>query len=59
MAVAVYAVDRLVSGWLPDGLVGRVLALGIPAAGGILAYFLLAILLGLPEVDMLRKRLKK
>ena len=59
MAVAVYAVDRLVSGWLPDGLVGRVLALGIPAAGGILVYFLLAILLGLPEVDMLRKRLKK
>ena len=59
MAVAVYAVDRLVSGWLPDGLVGRVLALGIPAAGGILVYFLLAILLGLPEVDMLRKRLNK
>ena len=59
MSGAVYAVYRLLSGWLPDGLVGRVLVLGIPTAVGIGVYFLVALALRLPEMDLVRRRLRK
>lgn len=59
MSGAVYAVYRLLSGWLSDGLVGRVLVLGIPTAVGIGVYFLVALALRLPEMDLVRRRLRK
>ena len=59
MSGAVYAVYRLLSGWLSDGLVGRVLVLGIPTAVGIGVYFLMALALRLPEMDLVRRRSRK
>lgn len=59
MSGAVYAVYRLLSGWLSDGLVGRVLVLGIPTVVGIGVYFLVALALRLPEMDLVRCRLRK
>lgn len=59
MSGAVYAVYRLLSGWLSDGLVGRVLVLGIPTVVGIGVYFLVALALRLPEMDLVRRRLRK
>lgn len=59
MSGAVYAVYRLLSGWLSDGLVGRMLVLGIPTAVGIGVYFLMALALRLPEMDLVRRRSRK
>lgn len=59
MAAVVYGVNLLLAGRLPDGVMGRILALGVPAAAGILVYFLLAMVLGLPEAEVLGRRLKR
>ncbi len=59
MAAVVYGVNLLLVGRLPDGVMGRILALGIPAAAGIVVYFLLAAALGLPEAEVLHRRLKR
>jgi putative peptidoglycan lipid II flippase len=55
MSLVVFGVYRAVLGVLSDGLVGRILVLGLPAAAGIVVYFAAAWLLKLPELRNLRK----
>lgn len=59
MGVTVFLLYRLLSGFMPDGVLGRVLLVGIPTVAGIGVYFAAALLMGLKELDMIRKLLKK
>jgi putative peptidoglycan lipid II flippase len=55
MSLVVALVYRLMEGLVPDGLVGRVLVLGVPALAGIVVYFSAALAMKLPELQDLRK----
>lgn len=59
MGVVVWLTGRGVALWLRDGMLRRVLQVGIPTAAGIAAYFILALALGLEELQALRSRLKR
>ena len=59
MGVVVWLTGRGVALWLRDGMLRRILQVGIPTAAGIAAYFILALVLGLEELQALRSRLKR
>ncbi len=59
MAVLVLAIRTVLVGLLSDGLVGRILLLGIPAGIGMAIYFSVAAFLGLPEMNVVRNKLKR
>lgn len=59
MSLAVAGSYQGLSALLPDGLVGRVLLLGIPTLCGIAVYFLAAFLLKLEELTGLVRRFRK
>ena len=59
MSLVVFLVYRaLPEGW-SQGLAGRVLALGIPAGAGVIVYFLAALVLGLEEMNVVKRRVKR
>ena len=59
MGVVVWLTGRSVALWLQDGMLRRLLQVGIPTVAGIAAYFILALVLGLEELQALRSRLKR
>lgn len=59
MGVVVFLLYSLLSGVVSDGLIGRALLLGVPTLCGIIVYFVSALLMRLPELDMVRKFIKK
>ena len=59
MGVVVFLSHRWMLGMLPDNLVGRMLLLGVPTICGIVVYFIAALLVRLPELDIVRKFIKK
>ena len=59
MGIVVWAVYALLRARLADGLISRVLTLGIPTVCGIVTYFAAALILKLQELDMVRKFIKK
>ena len=59
MAAAVALTHGLCADLIGDTLVGRVLLLGVPTAAGLAVYFVLALLLKLPELKMLLQMFKK
>ncbi len=59
MALVVWGIRCGLTGVLSDGIVGRTLLLGIPAAGGIIVYFAAALVLRLPEMDAVKRKFKK
>lgn len=59
MGAAVWLTGRSVALWLQDGMLRRILQVGIPTVAGIAAYFILALVLGLEELQALRSRLKR
>lgn len=59
MGVVVFIAHRWLDGVLADGLVGRLLRLGIPTLCGIGVYFASALLMHLPELDVVRKIIRK
>lgn len=59
MGVVVWLTGRSVALWLQDGMLRRILQVGIPTVAGIAAYFILALVLGLEELQALRSRLKR
>lgn len=59
MGAAVWLAGRSVALWLQDGMLRRILQVGIPTVAGIAAYFILALVLGLEELQALRSRLKR
>ena len=59
MGTVVYLVYQGLTGILPDGLPGRMGLFGIPTLIGIAVYFAVALILRLPEMDMVRKYFKK
>lgn len=59
MSLAVLGSYRALLAVLSDGLLGRVLLLGVPTVCGMLVYFLAALLLKLPELSGVLRRFKK
>lgn len=59
MSLAVWGAYALLSGLLPDTLVGRVLLLGIPTLCGIIVYFLASLALKIEELTGVLCRLHK
>lgn len=59
MGAAVWLTGHSVALWLQDGMLRRILQVGIPTVAGIAAYFILALVLGLEELQALRSRLKR
>lgn len=59
MGVVVWLTGHSVALWLQDGMLRRILQVGIPTVAGIAAYFILALVLGLEELQALRSRLKR
>lgn len=59
MSLFVYGSYWGLSLCLPDGLIGRTLLLGIPAACGVLVYFLAALALKIEELSGVLRRLRK
>lgn len=59
MGVVVWLTGRSVALWLQDGMLRRILQVGIPTVAGIAAYFILALVLGLEELQALRSHLKR
>ena len=59
MGVVVWLTGRSVALWLRDGMLRRILQVGIPTVAGIATYFILALALGLEELQALRSRLKR
>lgn len=59
MGAAVWLTGRSVALWLQDGMLRRILQVGIPTVAGIAAYFILALVLGLEELQALRSRLRR
>lgn len=58
MGIAVHFVHRWLSGIMPDGLISRIIVLGIPAVCGIAVYFSLAFALKLQELDAVKKHIR-
>ena len=59
MSVAVWGCYHLLSGCLPDSLMGRILVLGIPTLCGIIVYFLAALVLKIEELTGVLRRFRK
>ena len=59
MAAVVALTHGLLSGLIPDSLIGRAALLGIPTLFGIAVYFVLSKLLKLSELEMLMQMFKK
>ena len=59
MSLAVWGVSLLLPDGWKIGLVGRVLDLGVPAAIGVIVYFAAALILRLPELDVVKRKLKR
>lgn len=59
MAAAVWFAGHGLSLVLGDGLPARLLQVGIPTLVGILVYFLLALVLGLEELQTIRRRIRR
>ena len=59
MGVVVWGCHGLMSRFMGDGMVARVMVMGIPTVTGIIVYFAAAFLLRLQELDVVRKFLKK
>ena len=59
MAVAVWAVGHVLSLHLGDGLVARVLQVGLPTVSGVIVYFLLAVVLRLEELQAVLRRIHR
>lgn len=59
MAVAVWAVGHVLSLHLGDGLIARVLQVGLPTVSGVIAYFLLAVVLRLEELQAVLRRIHR
>jgi putative peptidoglycan lipid II flippase len=57
MGAVVFLVSRNLS--FSDGLIGRVLQLGVPTLAGIVTYFLLALLLRVRELDTVLQKLRR
>ena len=57
MAAVVAGLYGVLAGRFSDGLAGRLLLLGVPTMAGILVYFAAALLLRLPELEVLRRKL--
>lgn len=59
MAVAVWAVGHVLSLHLGDGLIARVLRVGLPTVSGVIVYFLLAVVLRLEELQAVLRRIHR
>lgn len=59
MALAVYFSRRGLSALLADGLVSRVLLVGLPTVAGVIVYFVMAALLRLEELDTVKRYLRR
>lgn len=59
MAVAVWAVGHVLSLHLGDGLIARVLQVGLPTVSGVIVYFLLAVVLRLEELQAVLRRIHR
>ena len=59
MGIVVVLVHQVLSGILADGLVSRLLLLGIPTVCGVVTYFACALVMKLQELDMVKKWIKK
>lgn len=59
MAAAVWGTGQGMKLWLADGMLSRVLLVGLPTLVGIAVYFLLALLLRLDELQSVLTRLKR
>lgn len=59
MAVAVWAVGHVLSLHLSDGLIARVLQVGLPTVSGVIVYFLLAVVLRLEELQAVLRRIHR
>lgn len=59
MGLAVFGSYRLLAGLVSDGLVGRVLLLGVPTLCGIVVYFLASLALRIEELTGLFRRFQK
>ena len=59
MAVAVWAVGHVLSLHLSDGLIARVLRVGLPTVSGVIVYFLLAVVLRLEELQAVLRRIHR
>lgn len=59
MAVAVWAVGHVLSLHLGDGLIARVLQVGLPTVSGVIVYFLLAVVLRLDELQAVLRRIHR
>ena len=59
MAVAVWAVGHVLSLHLGDGLIARVLQVGLPTVSGVIVYFLLAVGLRLEELQAVLRRIHR
>lgn len=59
MGAVVFLVYHGLERILPEGIVGRVLLLGIPAVCGAAVYFLMALALRIPELETVVRRVRK
>ena len=59
MAVALWAVGLVLSLHLGDGLIARVLQVGLPTVSGVIVYFLLAVVLRLEELQAVLRRIHR
>ena len=59
MAVAVWAVGHVLSLHLGDGLIARILQVGLPTVSGVIVYFLLAVVLRLEELQAVLRRIHR
>lgn len=59
MAVAVWAAGHALSLHLGDGLIARVLQVGLPTVSGVIVYFLLAVVLRLEELQAVLRRIHR
>ena len=59
MAAAVWGARYGLSLRLGDGLLARLIQVGVPTLVGILVYFLLALALGLEELQAIRRRIRR
>ena len=59
MAVAVWVVGHVLSLHLGDGLIARVLQVGLPTVSGVIVYFLLAVVLRLEELQAVLRRIHR
>ena len=59
MGIVVWLMYQGLNGILSDGLIGRVIVMGVPTVCGVAVYFAAAYLLKLQELDFVKKFIKK